>query len=465
MTPLAVATKIKMELAANKIPFGAVLEGNRDDKKPENNTSKIYWTVKLHKLNNAGEQTFPARFIISGSKSPTASLSSLLSGILVHMQSALDTIFSNVYAEAGVDASSSTILNSSRDFLSVLDLFNTVTTVHERRTTPPVLSTRDVTQMYTNIPIDDCVDKVSRIVKEVFELKRAANNGERMAMCVTASKITWVKAKDVWEESYNRTGKLKNTLTNTYITFDGFKGHLKYLLANLYFKFGEEVFRQIIGLPMGTNCAPQLANFFMAYYELAYLRKLVTEYKIDRTAASRQRVADFRYVKRYIDDIGAVNNLTFINNLGDVYPAYLRFTGSPGPTMNFLDITIRQSVAISRHLETVLYDKRREPAFARLKIKKYTHWSSAIPRTSKLGILKSQFIRLGRITSNDVNYIYEAAEICWNLVTESSFSRAAVARNLWRLMENNPYIRSHRKPRFVYRQVMTAWHALDKKAR
>ena len=66
MTPQAVATKIKAELAAKKIPFGAVLEKNRDDKKPENNTSKIYWTVKLHKLNNAGEHTFPARFIISG---------------------------------------------------------------------------------------------------------------------------------------------------------------------------------------------------------------------------------------------------------------------------------------------------------------------------------------------------------------------------------------------------------------
>ena len=37
---------------------------------------------------------------------------------------------------------------------------------------------------------------------------------------------------------------------------------LIYLLDNIYIRFGTKVYRQIIGIPMGTNCAPLVADFF-----------------------------------------------------------------------------------------------------------------------------------------------------------------------------------------------------------
>ena len=35
---------------------------------------------------------------------------------------------------------------------------------------------------------------------------------------------------------------------------------LSYLLDNIYIRFGTKLYRQIVGIPMGTNCAPLVAD-------------------------------------------------------------------------------------------------------------------------------------------------------------------------------------------------------------
>ena len=35
---------------------------------------------------------------------------------------------------------------------------------------------------------------------------------------------------------------------------------LIYLLDNIYIRFGTKLYRQIVGIPMGTNCAPLTLN-------------------------------------------------------------------------------------------------------------------------------------------------------------------------------------------------------------
>ena len=35
---------------------------------------------------------------------------------------------------------------------------------------------------------------------------------------------------------------------------------LTFLLDNIYVRFGTKLFRQIVGIPMGTNCAPLVAD-------------------------------------------------------------------------------------------------------------------------------------------------------------------------------------------------------------
>ena len=38
---------------------------------------------------------------------------------------------------------------------------------------------------------------------------------------------------------------------------------IEYLIDNIFIEVGNKVFRQTIGIPMGTDCAPQLANLFL----------------------------------------------------------------------------------------------------------------------------------------------------------------------------------------------------------
>ena len=38
---------------------------------------------------------------------------------------------------------------------------------------------------------------------------------------------------------------------------------LTYLLVNIFSRFGTTLYRQIVGIPMGTNCAPLMAELFI----------------------------------------------------------------------------------------------------------------------------------------------------------------------------------------------------------
>ena len=45
---------------------------------------------------------------------------------------------------------------------------------------------------------------------------------------------------------------------------------VEYLIDNIYVSIGNRVYRQCVGIPMGTDCAPLLANLFLFYYEYYY---------------------------------------------------------------------------------------------------------------------------------------------------------------------------------------------------
>jgi hypothetical protein len=56
-------------------------------------------------------------------------------------------------------------------------------------------------------------------------------------------------------------------------SFDG--GYLEFIIDNVFVSFGGILFQQVVGIPMGTNCAPLLADLFLYSYESEFLQKLV----------------------------------------------------------------------------------------------------------------------------------------------------------------------------------------------
>ena len=46
---------------------------------------------------------------------------------------------------------------------------------------------------------------------------------------------------------------------------------LYYLLDNTFIRFCSKLYRQIVGIPMGTNCAPLVADLFLFCYATSFV--------------------------------------------------------------------------------------------------------------------------------------------------------------------------------------------------
>ena len=49
---------------------------------------------------------------------------------------------------------------------------------------------------------------------------------------------------------------------------------LTFLLDNIFVRFGTNLYRQVVGIPMGTYCAPQVADLFLFCYERVFMMPL-----------------------------------------------------------------------------------------------------------------------------------------------------------------------------------------------
>ena len=72
--------------------------------------------------------------------------------------------------------------------------------------------------------------------------------------------------------------------------------YIQFLINNIYMyiKVGNRVFKQTIGIPMGTDCAPLLANLILFFYEYKYVK--------DKLKTNPREARLLRHTVRYIDD-------------------------------------------------------------------------------------------------------------------------------------------------------------------
>ena len=61
-----------------------------------------------------------------------------------------------------------------------------------------------------------------------------------------------------------------------FYTADRVLADLDYILDNTFVTFGDQVYRQTLGVPMGFACSPMIAVLMLCYYELRGLRDIVT---------------------------------------------------------------------------------------------------------------------------------------------------------------------------------------------
>ena len=91
---------------------------------------------------------------------------------------------------------------------------------------------------------------------------------------------------------------------------------LEYLINNIFVEFGGRILQYKIGIPMGTNCAPLLADLFLYSYEAKFVQSLLQ-------AGKKHLAQHINFTYRYIDDVLSLKNTEVAEYLKFIYPREL----------------------------------------------------------------------------------------------------------------------------------------------
>ena len=115
----------------------------------------------------------------------------------------------------------------------------------------------DFSNLYTSIPHASLKTALVSLIKEAYKV--------RDSIFIVVDRY----GKAHWSDSPSMAASSRS------ITEDKLVELVEYLVDNIYINVGNRVFRQRVGTPMGTDCAPLLANLFLFYYEYRYMKGLI----------------------------------------------------------------------------------------------------------------------------------------------------------------------------------------------
>ena len=85
-----------------------------------------------------------------------------------------------------------------------------------------------------------------------------------------------------------------------------------FLLGNIFIRFGTKLYRQVVGIPLGNNCAPLVADLFLFSYEGHFMVSLSD----DKQAGI---IGAFNTKSRYLDDVLNINDVDFDYMISQIY--------------------------------------------------------------------------------------------------------------------------------------------------
>ena len=185
--------------------------------------------------------------------------------------------------EAAIDL----VKSFNRDRLSVLN---------PASRQPPSLLTLDFAAMYTNLPLEGQKGILANHKRELAEIEKLLQHHNlpcRLRYVIDEEgKYSVSFTKD---PPCNAKGKpLVITLTQYSAK------HFSFLLTNACTVFDGQLHRQVDGIAMGKSAAVLIANNATAWFELLFVRQLVSKRHF-------RMLFDLRYYARYIDDCLAIN--------------------------------------------------------------------------------------------------------------------------------------------------------------
>ena len=192
-----------------------------------------------------------------------------------------------------------------------------------------VLSTYDFSTLYTTLPHNLIKEKLTELIEQTF-------NREGLLYLACNDKNAFFTSEQPKRYKLWSCQKMCDAL--------------HYLLDNIFIRFGSKLYRQIVGIPMGTNCAPLVADLFLICYERDFMLSLSDNNQTDIIEA-------FNSTSRYLDDLLNIDNPYFEQMVGQIYPTELQLNkaNSSDTEAPFLDLNLSITNGI---VSSKIYDKR-----------------------------------------------------------------------------------------------------------
>ena len=272
----------------------------------------LYWLPKLHK------RPYKSRFIANSSAYTTTVLSILLTSCLTSIKNHAIKYCTTVYERNGKNL-----------FWSIKNSGEILNKLKSRGFLASGLSTYDFSTLYTTLSHNLIKEKLTELIEQTF-------NREGSLYLACNDKNAFFTSEQPKRYKLWSCQKMCDAL--------------HYLLDNIFIRFGSKLYRQIVGIPMGTNCAPLVADLFLFCYERDFMLSLSDNNQSDVIEA-------FNSTSRYLDDLLNIDNPYFEQMVGQIYPTELQLNkaNSSDTEAPFLDsnLSITNGIVSSK-----IYDKR-----------------------------------------------------------------------------------------------------------
>ena len=256
----------------------------------------LYWNSKQHKT------PYKARFIAGATRCTTKPLSVELSLVMKCIKKHFKAYCEQIHQRTGISPYWS-VDNS-------LDCINKLQNMKAKS-----VYTFDFSTLYNNLPLKSIEEALEQLIIKMFK-----NSHKHYILVNTFFKTAF------WSDSPKNGYKV--------FTLDKVLDSLHWILCNTYVRFGDHLFRQEIGIPMGGNCSPLIADLYLSWLEYKY----VTDTMKNNFPLAKQ----LSYNSRYIDDIITPNISNFLDIASHIYPKELPLERSSSNSLHdcFLDLDI-----------------------------------------------------------------------------------------------------------------------------
>ena len=334
----------------------------------------------MHVIPKFHKPALDFRYIAAGVKCSTKVLSKILTGVFKLLDTTLH--YRDNFMFKFSNASGYWITKNKDSTTSNLNYLNNARSASS-------VNSFDFKKLYTNLPHDKLIDKISDLLQVCFQEKKSdfININSNFV-----ARWSGVKKPSSWTYSCTDIIEL-----------------FKFLLNNIYVKFRGVVYRQVVGIPMGCDCAPQVADLFLYWYEHDYISGGVRN--------NNPVVNSLKFASRYIDDLITPNISPEVVDIicNDIYPDELDIVpmNVDNTSTTFLDLDI--SIVNKRFL-TNLYDKRRDFNF---NVVTFPNLKSNIPSKPSYGVFVGELYRICKSSSTTTNFILEVKLLISKLVGQN----------------------------------------------